>query len=133
MGSKRILIVEDEILVSLDLETMVRGAGYSIVGPAFSVTEALNLIDHEIIDACLIDLNLRGEQAVPIVDKLDAKSIPFIIVTGHLREHLLERHRKKPIVTKPFQAQELLAILAVVVERLPTPSIGGDLAGLTDL
>ncbi len=82
MGA-RILVVEDNALLALDLTQALQADGFEILGPAMTVGQALNLIQRGGCDAAVLDLNLRGETSEAIAQALLARSIPFITMTGY--------------------------------------------------
>ncbi|HUE47162.1 MAG TPA: response regulator [Aestuariivirgaceae bacterium] len=108
MAGQRLLVVEDELLVALDIESILSEAGMAVVGPASSAGEALKLIADTPLDAALLDANLSGEPIDAVAQALSERGIPFAYVTGYGRESLPAAH-PAPIVTKPFDAEQLLA------------------------
>ncbi|RYE92579.1 MAG: response regulator, partial [Oxalobacteraceae bacterium] len=83
-GSMKVMIVEDETMVSMLVEDMLIDAGHTPVGPAACVADALALIDTETFDAALLDINLGGvETAFPVADRLDELGIPYALVSGY--------------------------------------------------
>ena len=119
MAVQRLLVVEDELLVALDIESILTDAGMIVIGPASSAAEALELIASTPPDAALIDANLGGEPITAVAEALSERGIPFAYVTGYGRESLPEAYQA-PIVAKPFDADQLLA----AVRRL-LPAAGG--------
>ena len=79
----RILVVEDEGLVALQLQADLEDAGHCVVGPARSLAQGLELAEEEGIDAALVDVSLGRETSVPIADRLMERSIPFAFATGY--------------------------------------------------
>ena len=108
MAAHRLLVVEDELLVALDIETILSDAGMDVLGPASSAAEALELIAATPPDAALLDANLSGEPITAVAKALSERNIPFAYVTGYGRESLPTGY-PAPIVTKPFDADQLLA------------------------
>ena len=108
MAAQRVLVVEDELLVALDIESILSEAGMVVVGPASSAGEALDLIAGSPPDAALLDANLSGEPITAVAQALHERAIPFAYVTGYGRESLPADYQA-PIVTKPFDADQLLA------------------------
>lgn len=109
---KRILVVEDEPLVALDILTELEASGHRPVGPAASVSSALQAIREEVLDFVLLDGNLNGEAVDDVADLLQQRGIPFAFVTGADRSHLPERHQARRLVGKPFVVAELHAAIA---------------------
>ena len=108
LAGRRILIVEDEFLLAMELETLVEGGGCTAVGLASSVGQALALIDGEPPDVALLDVNLKGERATPIAAALMARGVPFVLITGYSRPQLSEPElRDAPRIDKPVSSRAL--------------------------
>ena len=112
LAGTKILLVEDEVLICLLIETILSDAGYD-VAVANTVEEALTAIDQGHLAAAILDLNLKGKKVYPVAEKLAAASIPFIFATGGGGKDI-EGFQDRPWVGKPFQEAELLA----AVEKL---------------
>lgn len=110
----KVLIVEDEPLVAMELAMEIEDAGGLALGPATSCEQALALIAREAPDLALLDGNLNGERINPVADELAASTIPFAFVSGYDREHLPEDHAQRPMIAKPFMGSEV----AAMIERL---------------
>jgi CheY-like chemotaxis protein len=83
LSDKRVLVVEDEYLVAMDMSAYLEAAGARVVGPASNVRAALEAVEHTELDAAILDVNLRGEMAYPVADALTARGIPFVFTTGY--------------------------------------------------
>lgn len=102
-GPRRILIVEDEPLISMMLEDFLDALDHEVAGTADSVAGALALLGAGGVDGAILDVNLRGgEQCWPIADALVAAGIPFILATGGAGDSIAEPHRGRPVLSKPF-------------------------------
>lgn len=112
MAATRILVVEDEFLIALDIAGVLEQAGLTVIGPAANVGDALDAIAREAVDGALLDVHLAGQPVGPIADALIARGIPFAFVSGHGREYLPAPHRDAPLVKKPFTGRDLLAAVA---------------------
>jgi DNA-binding response OmpR family regulator len=100
---RRILIVEDEPLISMMLEDFLDALDREVAGTADNCAAALELIDAGGVDAAILDVNLRGgEQSWPIADRLAQLDIPFILATGGSGDAIAEAHRDRPVLSKPF-------------------------------
>ena len=100
---QRILIVEDEPLIAMMLEDFLDILGHSLAGQADNVAEALALIEAGGIDAAILDVNLRGgEKSWPIADALADRGVPFVFATGGSQDGVIEAHRARPTLAKPF-------------------------------
>jgi DNA-binding response OmpR family regulator len=91
LTNKRVLVVEDEILVALLVEDMLADAGCVVVGPFSRVPQALAAAKTEPIDIALLDVNVAGEMVFPVAHALEERGIPFLFVTGYYPESLTLR------------------------------------------
>lgn len=108
----RILVAEDELLVLMVLENMLREIGCQIVGPVATVEAAIEAIRQGGIDGALLDMNLHGDRITPAAEELVAQRIPFLLCTGYGRNPCEEPViRDAPRLTKPFRLDDLHAAL----------------------
>lgn len=107
LSGRRILVVEDEVLVSFMLEDMLGQLGCEVVGPAARVDQALAIIDAEEIDAAVLDVNLNGEKSYPVADALAARGVPFVFSTGYGPKGIGEAYLRHPMLQKPFKSGTL--------------------------
>jgi CheY-like chemotaxis protein len=103
---KRLLVVDDEILVGMMAAEELDELGYAVLGPASSVREALRLAATGRIDGALLDWKLRGEPCVPVAELLAARGIPFIFLTGY-DEIPDPRFHGTVVLRKPFSIHQL--------------------------
>lgn len=103
----RILVVEDEAMVSMMLEDMLADLGCQVVGPAASLTSGLRLAESAEVEGAVLDVNLAGEKVFPIADVLAGRGVPFVYATGYGRAGLREEDLTRPVVQKPYSVQEL--------------------------
>lgn len=104
--AKRLLVVEDECLVALTIADDLIELGYNVVGPAFTISEALRLADAASIDGAIIDVNLNGVRADNVVDSLARRKIPFLFVTGD--DCLpINFHANRDVLKRPFRRDDL--------------------------
>ncbi|MGD9508116.1 MAG: response regulator [Geminicoccaceae bacterium] len=108
----RILLVEDETLVALDLESMLADAGCEVIGPVPSVAAAVAKLDCQAVDGALLDVNLGKETVYPLADRLRQRGVPYVFLTGYGSETLPDIHRDRPLVLKPFDPRKVLSTLA---------------------
>src|SRR6202140_1635700 len=111
-SARRVLVVEDEMIVAWLLEDILSDLGCAVVGPAASVKQGLAMIGAEVIDAAVLDVNLDGEMSYPVADALAARGVPFVFSTGYDKDRLLDGYRVFPVLQKPFHRSELSDILA---------------------
>ncbi|HYF08002.1 MAG TPA: PAS domain S-box protein [Acetobacteraceae bacterium] len=114
---RRVLVVEDESIIALDLAATVRSLGWEAVGPATRLAEAERLMEGGALDAAVLDLNLRGESSLPLADALEARGVPVIFVTGYGSLPPGEA-RRNTLLGKPVNTAELKAALRRVTEAV---------------
>lgn len=109
LAGRRVLVVEDELMVAMGLEMALSDAGCVVLGPIGRFDQAMHAASTETADAALLDVNLRGTDVYPIADQLAARGIPFAFLTGYGRETLPPRFAGQRMLSKPFQPERLLA------------------------
>ena len=103
LTGRRVLVVEDESLVAMLLETILEDMGCTPVGPAANIDEGLALAtDGERLDAALLDVNVAGRQVFPVAEALKARGVPFVFSTGYGEGGLPEEWRGQATIQKPF-------------------------------
>ena len=103
LSGRRVLVVEDEALVAMLLETILEDMGCSPVGPAATVEDALAMATGpEHLDAALLDVNVAGRQVFPVAEALKARGVPFVFSTGYGEGGLPDAWHGHPTVQKPF-------------------------------
>jgi CheY-like chemotaxis protein len=131
-SGRRVLLVEDEMLVVWLLEDMLADLGCAVVGPAASVNQALAMIDAEAIDVAVLDVNLNGQMSYPIADALATRGVPFVFSTGYDKDTLLDGYRIFPVLQKPFHLSELSDALAKLLTP-KEPSVGSVIAAIAEM
>jgi CheY-like chemotaxis protein len=106
----RILIVEDEPLVAIDIASVLENFGYQIVGPAGTAAAALSLLASEGCDAAILDIRLGQETSQDVALELAQGGIPFVILSGYSPKEA-NFPSEAAALAKPFQPQKLLAEL----------------------
>ena len=115
---RAILMVEDELVITLDLERAIMDAGGFPVGPATTVSGALRLLNVERVNGAILDVDLWGEDVTPVVEALLDRGIPFIFHTGvGLPPGLHQRCPGTPVHTKPVAAEVLIGSLGALLAR----------------
>ena len=120
ISGRKVLIVEDEMIVAWLLQDMLAELGCVVVGPAASVEQALAMIDAAPIEVAVLDVNLNGEMSYPVADALTARGVPFVFVTGYDKERMLDGYRALPVLQKPFHRVELTGTLAQLLASAET-------------
>ena len=118
LTGKRVLVAEDEALVSILVEDLLRDAGATVLGPAHSVDDALRLVEAAAADggisAAVLDINLEGRHVGPMANRLAALGVPFLFATGYSHNRDAGGHGAAPVVEKPFDTERLVAAVATL-------------------
>ena len=108
----RILVVEDEPLVALQLQAALEDEGYEVVGPATTLAEGLRLAQNDKFDLALLDINLGVENSSPIAVHLSDRRIPFVFSTGYTDSSTLpEQFRSIARLQKPYSIEEIRRVI----------------------
>lgn len=113
----RIMIVEDALLLSLELEAGLTEAGAKVVAMAAEVEEALGMIDLP-IDVAVLDANLNGRSVAPVAEALRARGVPFIFATGYGDNQCAPQGFDAPTIRKPYDVTQVAAALAEATGRV---------------
>lgn len=104
---KRVLIVEDEVLVALYMEDIIVDMGHLVIGPAITFDDAMEHARSSDFDFAVIDMNLAGTLSFPVADLLWHRGIPFIFATGYGNDGVAGEYRHAPVLRKPYAPQDL--------------------------
>lgn len=115
--SARILIVEDEAIVGLDLAMQLQDEGYNCVGPVGTVAEALLLIEDQPPDLAVLDANLHGTTSAEVAEKLQTLNRPFVYVSGYGERGVLEELPRAPLLSKPLKFDRLSELIRELLAR----------------
>lgn len=103
LNGRRVLLVEDESLVAMLLETILEDMGCLPVGPIATVDEALEVATNDpALDAALLDVNVAGRQVFPVAAVLKARGVPFVFSTGYGEGGLPDEWKGQATIQKPF-------------------------------
>jgi DNA-binding response OmpR family regulator len=108
----RVLVVEDEPLVGMNLSKSLTELGFDVVGPYSTLAQAAEAAVEEEIDAALLDVNLSGDAVYPVADILASKSVPFAFITGYATDTLSGKYANFPVLQKPVDHESLRLLLA---------------------
>ncbi len=104
---KRVLVVEDELMIRMLLQDMLTDLGHTLAGEAGGIEEALALAKQSEFDVAILDVNLNGQPISPVVEVLVARGLPFVFATGYGQRGVPEPYRTTPTLQKPFQVNAL--------------------------
>ena len=106
----RVLVAEDAWQVARALKALLNGLGMEVVGPAATLLDAEHLAIEHWPEMAVIDINLRGEMAYALIDRLHSQGVRVVVVTGYA---MLPHATKKiaVVLEKPFSAPALVAAL----------------------
>jgi CheY-like chemotaxis protein len=107
----RVLVVEDEMMVSMLIEDMLSDMGCAVIGPASRLDEAIELAAASDIDCAVLDVNLGGQPIFPLADLLRERGCPFAFATGYGDAGLRDVDRGTPVLQKPFREGDLARVL----------------------
>lgn len=113
----RILIVEDEPLVGMEIAEALTEAGFTVLGPVASNLDALGLVAEHGCDAAVLDVNLGAETSEVLATKFTAEGVPFVTLTGYARDQVPAAFLSAPTLSKPISTEIVLAELAGCMAR----------------
>ncbi|MFQ0815544.1 response regulator receiver protein [Brucella anthropi] len=113
LGQRRVLVVEDEIFVALDVAATVEDANGNVLGPVGTVRQAIDIINRNEVDAAILDVNLADGDVEAVLDRLKSRDIFVVIHTGGgLPARLAARYPEVPVFQKPIPPSVLTRALA---------------------
>lgn len=113
VGAVRVLVVEDQPLIAMDLEDLLTSRGYEVLGPKATVAEALDCLARTTPEAALLDIDLAGETSFAVAAELGRRGVPFVFATGtagadaRIPDALVET----PVIRKPWNPDDVLSFL----------------------
>ena len=117
-ASRRILVVEDELMIRMLLQDMLADLGYTVAGEAGRIDEAVALAKQGEFDVAILDVNLNGQPISPVVEVLVERGLPFVFATGYGQRGVPEPYRQTPTLQKPFQADALAQAIEAAAPRI---------------
>jgi two-component system, response regulator PdtaR len=106
-----VLVVEDDPLIALDLEEVLRSEGYYVLGPAPSVPAALGLLRYACPDVAVLDVNLRSQTSEPVAAALQTRRIPFLLASASPDTGKRQAFRDVANIGKPIDHRQLVNTL----------------------
>lgn len=103
----RVLVVEDEPLIGMDIEDAVEGLGHEVVGPIAELDEALELATIAALGCAILDINILGGNSYPVADILLKRGVPVLLLSSYREETLPVRLHEEARLPKPFTGAQL--------------------------
>lgn len=121
LSGYRILIVEDEALIALDLEHALEDLHAIVVGSVNNLADAHKLVSGATIDCAVLDVQLGNESVAALIPQLDARHIPRVFMTAHSEHDLPKAWTMWPVLEKPMVRSDLLRAIERVIENRSAP------------
>lgn len=119
LSGRRVLVVEDEMMVLMNIEGALADLGCTAISVAATVEDALLLLESESFDVAMLDVNLGGEASYSVADALARRSISFVFSTGYGEHGIEARFDDRPVLRKPYSDEQLGAALASLLPAGP--------------
>jgi DNA-binding response OmpR family regulator len=114
----RILVVEDEPLLAMEMKLALENAGFEVLGPATTVSRAMALLEPRGCDAAVLDVNLGGKTSEEVALKLAACGTPFVTVTGYSFGQLPPAFLNAPMLAKPVAPEFIVAEISKLLTAM---------------
>lgn len=111
---RRVLVVEDQFLVSLATIDLLESIGCEIVGPAAHLAVAIKLAQSETLDAAVLDIDIAGEMVWPAAEELQRRGVPFLFLTAYSLNVVPALFAAIPCLEKPLEKNQLLLHLRAI-------------------
>jgi CheY-like chemotaxis protein len=115
VAGKRVLVVEDEMMIRMLLEGMLTDLGHTVAAEAGGIDEAVALAKKGAFDVAVLDVNLNGHPVTPVAEILLERGVPFIFASGYGQRGVPEAYRAIPTLQKPFQTDALAQAIETAV------------------
>jgi CheY-like chemotaxis protein len=115
VAGKRVLVVEDEMMIRMLLEGMLTDLGHTVAAEAGGIEEAVALAKKGAFDVAVLDVNLNGHPVTPVAEILLERGVPFIFASGYGQRGVPEAYRAIPTLQKPFQTDALAQAIETAV------------------
>ena len=122
---KKILVVEDDYFLALDMARDLRASGAEVLGPVPTGDAGLEIASQDDLDGAVLDIHLRGGSVYPLADLLMTKGVPFLFSTGYETSSIPKRYEGIQVLGKPMPSSDVCEHLA---GTLPLPDVGNALS-----
>ena len=119
----RVLVVEDEFMIVLMLESLLSEAGFEVTDVATKLEPALAFVEAGAYDVAILDANLAGVSSAPVATALTARSIPFLVVSGYATTQRDSAFAAGLHVQKPFKTEVLIEALRSILPADAAPTV----------
>jgi two-component sensor histidine kinase/CheY-like chemotaxis protein len=126
LSGHRILLVEDDAIIAINLCEALENAGGVVVGPARTVERALELIQTGPVDTAVLDIRLEGHNTLELAERLIERGIPVLFQTSD-PTLVTDRVRAVPVLRKPIAAEQLIASVQALFDD-PAPAVTAEKA-----
>jgi len=113
---RRILIVEDEPLISMMLEDFIDSLGHTVARACESIAEALEAVRDGGFDLAILDVNLKGESVWPVASELKQNGIPFVLASGGHVEAPPSEFASVAMIEKPYTIDRVSPIIEAALD-----------------
>lgn len=123
LSGKRILVVEDEMLVLMAIEDMLTDFGCTSISVAGNLSKALTLIASEKFDLATLDINLNGQKSYAVARALSDAGVPFAFSTGYGELGVEEGFQHHLVLNKPYSSRHLRDVLSALLVQTKPPAL----------
>jgi CheY-like chemotaxis protein len=120
LAGRRVLVIEDEMLILMMIEDMLADLGCESVAVASKIGPAISLIEGQKFDTAMLDMNLNGIESYPIADALTARDVPYFFSTGNSLTNVKDGYREQDVLKKPFTFEQLSSMLSRSLLGIPS-------------
>ena len=123
LAGKRVLVVEDEMLVLMAIEDMLNDLGCTSITVAGNVAKALALVATTSFDLAMLDVNLNGQESYPIATALSQNGVPFAFSTGYGGHGLTKAHQRCIVLNKPYTRPQFIEVITALIAAGHPPAL----------
>jgi CheY-like chemotaxis protein len=117
-AGKRVLVVEDELMIRMLLEGMLNDLGHVVTAEAGRIEDALALAKQGEFDLAVLDVNLDNRSIMPVAEILTRRGVPLVFASGYGQDGVPEGYRHNPTLQKPFQAEALARAIDAAMAKV---------------
>ena len=121
---RRVLVVEDEVMVAMLIGDMLTDLGCEVAATAARLEQAVRLAEEGAFDLAVLDVNLAGQATHAVAEALRARRIPFVLATGYGASRIDRAYDGAPVLPKPFQENDLARAIAHIFGSDPSARQG---------